>query len=34
MISNNEFLEYAKVFNHLYGTTKLNVLKELGREEM
>ena len=31
MISNNEFLEYAKVFNHLYGTTKLNVLKELGK---
>ena len=31
MISNNEFLEYAKVFKHLYGTTKLNVLTELNK---
>ena len=31
LIGNDEFLEYAKVFNHLYGTTKLNVLKELGK---
>ena len=31
MISNNEFLEYAKVFKNLYGTTKLNVLTELSK---
>ena len=31
MVSNNEFLEYAKVFKHLYGTTKLNVLTELSK---
>ncbi len=29
MIKNNEFLEYAKVFNNFYGTTKLNIFKEL-----
>ena len=29
MIRNNEFLEYAKVFKNLYGTTKLNIFKEL-----
>ncbi len=29
MINNKEFLEYAKVFNNFYGTTKLNILKEL-----
>ena len=31
MISNNEFLEYAKVFKNFYGTTKLNVLAELSK---
>ena len=31
MISNNEFLEYARVFKHLYGTTKLNILTELNK---
>ena len=29
MISNNEFLEYAKVFNNFYGTTKSNIFEEL-----
>ena len=29
MIRNNEFLEYAKVFKNFYGTTKLNIFKEL-----
>ena len=29
MIKNNEFLEYAKVFNNFYGTTKLNIFNEL-----
>ncbi len=29
MINDKEFLEYAKVFNNFYGTTKLNILKEL-----
>ncbi len=29
MIKGNEFLEYAKVFNNFYGTTKLNIFKEL-----
>ena len=29
MINNNEFLEYAKVFKNFYGTTKLNIFKEL-----
>ena len=28
LIKNNEFLEYAKVFNNLYGTTKKPVLEE------
>ena len=31
MIKNNEFLEYAKVFNNFYGTTKLNILDELSK---
>ena len=31
MIKNNEFLEYAKVFNNFYGTTKLNVFDELSK---
>ena len=29
LIKNNEFLEYAKVFNNLYGTTKKTVLENL-----
>tara|TARA_Y100000992_G_C21270813_1_gene496733 strand:+ start:101 stop:733 length:633 start_codon:yes stop_codon:yes gene_type:complete len=29
LIKKDEFLEYAKVFNHLYGTTKTPVLKKL-----
>ena len=29
LIKNNEFLEYAKVFNNLYGTTKKPVLDNL-----
>ena len=29
MIKNNEFLEYAKVFNHLYGTSKSQVIDNL-----
>ena len=31
LIGNGEFLEYAKVFNNLYGTTKLNILDELSK---
>ena len=29
MINNNEFLEYAKVFNNFYGTTKSNIFTHL-----
>ena len=29
MIINDEFLEYAMVFKNFYGTTKLNIFKEL-----
>ena len=29
LIKNQEFLEYAKVFNHLYGTTKTPVIEKL-----
>ena len=29
LIKNNEFLEYAKVFNNLYGTTKTPVIENL-----
>ena len=29
LIKKNEFLEYAKVFNHLYGTTKTPVISNL-----
>jgi len=29
LIKNEEFLEYAKVFNHLYGTTKTPVIEKL-----
>ena len=31
LINNQEFLEYAKVFNNFYGTTKLNIFDELNR---
>ena len=31
MIKNKEFLEYAKVFKNFYGTTKLNIFKELDK---
>jgi guanylate kinase len=29
LIKKNEFLEYAKVFNHLYGTTRTPVIEKL-----
>ena len=29
LIKNEEFLEYAKVFNHLYGTTRTPVIQKL-----
>jgi guanylate kinase len=29
LVNNGEFLEYAKVFNHLYGTTKTPVIEKL-----
>ena len=31
MINNNEFLEYARVFKNLYGTTKSNIYEELNK---
>ena len=31
MIINNEFLEYAKVFNNFYGTTKSTIFSELSK---
>jgi guanylate kinase len=33
LVKNEEFLEYAKVFNHLYGTTKTPVIKKLEKGE-
>ena len=33
LIKNNEFLEYANVFNNYYGTLKTNVLDELEKGE-
>ena len=33
LIKNEEFLEYAKVFNHLYGTTRSPVIEKLERSE-
>ncbi len=33
LIKNDEFLEYAKVFNNLYGTTKSPVIKRLKNGE-
>ena len=32
LISKNEFLEYAKVFNHFYGTTKTPVIENLKKK--
>ena len=29
LINNEEFLEYAKVFNHYYGTTRTPVIEKL-----
>ena len=31
MIQNEEFLEYAKVFNHFYGTTRTPVIDKLDK---
>ena len=33
LIKNNEFLEYAEVFNNLYGTLKLPVVSKLEKGE-
>ena len=33
LIKNEEFLEYAKVFNHFYGTTRTPVIEKLERGE-
>ena len=33
LVKNEEFLEYAKVFNHLYGTTRTPVIKKLEKGE-
>tara|TARA_B110000914_G_scaffold16773_1_gene12933 strand:+ start:90 stop:722 length:633 start_codon:yes stop_codon:yes gene_type:complete len=33
LIKNEEFLEYAKVFNHLYGTTRTQVIEKLEKGE-
>ena len=33
LIKNDEFLEYAKVFNHLYGTTRTPVIEKLEKGE-
>ena len=33
LINNGEFLEYAKVFNHLYGTTRTSVIEKLEKGE-
>jgi len=33
LIKNEEFLEYAKVFNHFYGTTRTPVIERLERGE-
>ena len=34
LISKNEFLEYANVFNHFYGTTKTPVIENLKKKKM
>jgi guanylate kinase len=33
LVKNEEFLEYAKVFNHLYGTTRTPVIEKLEKSE-
>jgi guanylate kinase len=33
LIKNEEFLEYAKVFNHFYGTTRTPVIEKLDKGE-
>ena len=33
LVKNEEFLEYAKVFNHLYGTTRTLVIEKLEKGE-
>ena len=33
LIKNEEFLEYARVFNHLYGTTRTPVIEKLDKSE-
>jgi len=33
LIKNEEFLEYAKVFNNFYGTTRTPVIEKLNREK-
>ena len=33
LINNQEFLEYAKVFNHFYGTTRTPVIEKLEKGE-
>jgi len=33
LIKNEEFLEYAKVFNHFYGTTRSPVIEKLEKSE-
>jgi len=33
LIKNEEFLEYAKVFNHLYGTTRTPVIEKLEKSQ-
>ena len=33
LIKNEEFLEYAKVFSHLYGTTRTPVIEKLEKGE-
>ena len=33
LIKNQEFLEYAKVFNHLYGTTRTPVIDKLNKNK-
>ena len=33
LINNEEFLEYARVFNHLYGTTRTPVIEKLEKSE-
>ena len=33
LITNEEFLEYAKVFNHFYGTTRTPVIEKLEKGE-